>query len=202
MLHGLRLKGFAPVTVLAPLAACEESYVTFLLAQLLDEGLVQYREGAVTGWWLTPSGRRVDADMCAAEVAAAGAAAGLSAAYERFLALNHPFLAVCTDWQMVSPPGRAQTVNAHDDEEYDAAVIARLGQLDDAVQPVCADVAALLPRLTTYSSRLAEARRRVEAGELDWFTAALIDSYHTVWFELHEDLLATLGLSREEEATG
>jgi hypothetical protein len=23
-----------------------------------------------------------------------------------------------------------------------------------------------------------------------------MDSYHTVWFELHEDLLATLGLER------
>ena len=25
----------------------------------------------------------------------------------------------------------------------------------------------------------------------------MIDSYHTVWFELHEDLLATLGIERD-----
>ena len=30
----------------------------------------------------------------------------------------------------------------------------------------------------------------------------MIDSYHTVWFELHEDLLATLGLERAAETGG
>ncbi|CAN5866644.1 hypothetical protein BH23ACT4_BH23ACT4_11090 [soil metagenome] len=25
------------------------------------------------------------------------------------------------------------------------------------------------------------------------------DSYHTVWFQLHEDLLRTLGISRDDE---
>jgi hypothetical protein len=29
--------------------------------------------------------------------------------------------------------------------------------------------------------------------------ADTLDSYHTVWFQLHEDLLVTLGISREEE---
>ena len=37
-------------------------------------------------------------------------------------------------------------------------------------------------------------------GETDWLTKPIIDSYHTVWFELHEDLLATLGLERGHEA--
>jgi hypothetical protein len=27
----------------------------------------------------------------------------------------------------------------------------------------------------------------------------MIESYHTVWFELHEDLLATLGIQRAGE---
>jgi hypothetical protein len=27
----------------------------------------------------------------------------------------------------------------------------------------------------------------------------MIDSYHSVWFELHEDLLATLGIERGSE---
>ena len=46
----------------------------------------------------------------------------------------------------------------------------------------------------------AEALRRVRAGEHDWFTKPVIESYHTVWFELHEDLLASLGLDRSSEA--
>jgi hypothetical protein len=28
----------------------------------------------------------------------------------------------------------------------------------------------------------------------------MIPSYHTIWFELHEDLLATLGIERGSEA--
>jgi hypothetical protein len=29
----------------------------------------------------------------------------------------------------------------------------------------------------------------------------MIDSYHTVWFELHEDLLSTLGIERSKEGS-
>jgi hypothetical protein len=38
--------------------------------------------------------------------------------------------------------------------------------------------------------------RRVDRGERRWVDAPRIDSCHTVWFELHEDLLASLGLER------
>jgi hypothetical protein len=30
----------------------------------------------------------------------------------------------------------------------------------------------------------------------------MIASYHTVWFELHEDLLCTLGIERSSEGSG
>jgi hypothetical protein len=36
----------------------------------------------------------------------------------------------------------------------------------------------------------------VQAGDAAYFAAPMIASYHTVWFELHEDLLATLGIAR------
>jgi hypothetical protein len=39
----------------------------------------------------------------------------------------------------------------------------------------------------------------VLTGDHDWFTKPILASYHTVWFELHEDLLATLGLDRASE---
>jgi hypothetical protein len=31
-------------------------------------------------------------------------------------------------------------------------------------------------------------------------TRPIIDSYHTVWFELHEELIQAAGRSREDEA--
>jgi len=39
----------------------------------------------------------------------------------------------------------------------------------------------------------------VSAGDVDWFTKPMIPSYHTVWFEMHEDLLCTLGIERGSE---
>jgi hypothetical protein len=40
---------------------------------------------------------------------------------------------------------------------------------------------------------------RVSEGERDWLTSPRVDSYHTVWMELHEELLAALGLERGSE---
>ena len=36
-------------------------------------------------------------------------------------------------------------------------------------------------------------------GEPAWVTRPRVDSCHTVWMELHEDLLATLGIDRGDE---
>ena len=33
-----------------------------------------------------------------------------------------------------------------------------------------------------------------------WLARPIIDSYHTVWFELHEELILVSGLTREGEA--
>ena len=38
-------------------------------------------------------------------------------------------------------------------------------------------------------------------GALDYFTKPILPSYHTVWFELHEDLLATLSIDRASEGS-
>ena len=92
-----------------------------------------------------------------------------------------------------------QVVNDHADPDHDAAVIARLGEADAVVQPVCAELAGLLERFDGYGRRFTEALDRVRAGEVEWFTKPMIDSYHTVWFELHENLLATLGIERARE---
>ena len=37
-----------------------------------------------------------------------------------------------------------------------------------------------------------------EDGEHEWVSDVRRDSYHTVWFELHEELLRIMGREREE----
>jgi hypothetical protein len=49
---------------------------------------------------------------------------------------------------------------------------------------------------TGYAERYSAALERVDRGERAWVAQPRIDSCHTVWMELHDDLLATLGLKR------
>ena len=57
-----------------------------------------------------------------------------------------------------------------------------------------------MARYGGYGARFAQAISRLDAGELEYFTKPIIDSYHTIWFELHEDLLSSLGIERSQEA--
>lgn len=198
MLHALRVKGIADEDAVAGLVGQDAPSVRPTLDDLAASGAVTHREGRITGWSLTAEGRAQHAKAMAEEVDATGARDELTSAYRAFLAVNAALLGVCTDWQLKSG-GAGQQLNQHDDPAYDAAVIDRLREVNETVQPVCARLAAVLDRFAGYGPRLANALARVEAGELEWFTKPLIDSYHTVWFEMHEDLLATLGIERSKE---
>jgi hypothetical protein len=124
--------------------------------------------------------------------------AAMAAAYDDFRAVNSDFKRLVTDWQLKGGPDGAP--NAHDDADYDAAVLARLDDVHARTMPIIASAAAQLPRLSAYAAKLAAALGKVKAGETTWLTRPLIDSYHTVWFELHEELIVAVGLTREEAA--
>lgn len=178
-LHELRVKGYV-----------DRDDERFL--ELEREGLARRRP---PGWTLTPDGRAAHAEAVAAEVGPKRDA--VEDAYARFREVNPALLQVCTDWQL-----RDGAVNDHTDGAYDDEVLERLGQVHDRIQPVLRDLAAALDRFAPYGERLQNALDRVRAGEYEWFTRPVLDSYHTVWFELHEDLLGTLGRSRGDEGRG
>ena len=69
------------------------------------------------------------------------------------------------------------------------------------MQPICAALKDNLERFATYGDRFTYALKLVLDGEVDWFTKPMIESYHTVWFELHENLLSTLGIDRASESS-
>jgi hypothetical protein len=93
-------------------------------------------------------------------------------------------------------------VNDHGDAAYDRGVIEKLADLHAEVEPICNDLGEALHRFQGYGGRLRHALDRVRAGDTDWFTKPMIPSYHTVWFEMHEDLLSTLGIERGSEGEG
>jgi hypothetical protein len=153
-----------------------------LLDAAVDDGLAVRRVGRISGYTLTAAGRARHADLVARETTP-GERAAIGRSYEEFLRLNPQFLTLCTEWQVHSIADAAS----------------RLAAVDDAVQPICVALSGVLDRFATYGPRLGAARRLFAAGERDWLTKPLVDSYHTVWFELHEDLLCTLGIDRAKE---
>ena len=85
--------------------------------------------------------------------------------------------------------------------QVDREVIGRLCDLHAKVEPIIGDLEATLARFHSYRPRLDAALDKLKSGGKDWFTKPLIDSYHTVWFQLHEDLLNTLGIERSQEGS-
>jgi hypothetical protein len=198
VLNGVRLKGFADPGALVDTTGLGRPDIDAVLADLAGQGLASYRDGRVSGWALTPAGQAEHRQRVAAELEQAGCGAEVEARYQEFLGLNPRLLAAATAWQMRDLDGQA-VFNDHADQAHDDRVLAELRQLHVEALPLASALGQLFDRYGHYGPRLSAAFARIEAGELDWFTKPLVDSYHTVWFEMHEDLLLTLGRQRSAE---
>lgn len=190
VLQGVRLKGRVALADLAATLGEDADKVARTVGGLTASGLLV----GGPALRISPDGRARLDELLAAERARTDTAA-LAAAYADFRAVNAEFKALVTDWQVKH--GRP---NTHENHEYDAAVLARLDDVHHRVTPIVAAAAAQLPRLSRYSTKLAAALDHVRAGDTAWLSRPLIDSYHTVWFELHEELIVAAGLTRDSEA--
>jgi pyruvate, orthophosphate dikinase len=191
-LRALRIKGYCQPANLAGACRGTEESCAALGEALEGEGLVTRNR---LGLKLTEAGAAAaDALMAADREAADGAA--LERAYDAFIAVNKPFKELVMAW-MARPDG---SPNDHSDPAYDQGVLERLDPLHEGVGEALATAGASVPRLAVYQERFDGALERVKAGEHRFLTAPLIDSYHTVWFELHEDLIRLLGRTRAGEA--
>jgi hypothetical protein len=180
LLHQLRLRGMVPE------AEAKGA------AELCDAGLAAQKGTFLV---LTSAGRDVHAGW-ARLAPGSDEEAAARRAYDQFLPLNDEFLKVSTDWQV--RPGNVP--NDHRDAKYDWGVLERLSSVDERAGPVIRRLGSAVDRFSGYRARLADARHRVEDGDHDWFLSPTCDSYHTVWMQLHEDLLLALGSARGDEA--
>lgn len=192
VLQALRLKGRATVDTLVPAAGLDQARLEPMLRELLAAGRCdQVKER----YKLTVLGREYLDGLIAEERAGIDQDA-LKAAYHEFDAYNSAFKQLVTDWQLKG----GTTPNDHTDADYDAQIVSRLGDLHTDFGPLVDRFVGTAPRLEPYPGRFASALTKVQAGDHAWLARPLIDSYHTVWFELHEDLIGLAGLSRHEEA--
>jgi hypothetical protein len=208
VLLAVRLRAVAqPDAILSSLVAqgVVVDDVEHLLGRLELAGLIEHRDGRFPGWRLTADGRAEGERLLGVELDALGARSAVHGSYERFLALNGILLRVCTDWQLLDADPSSLVVNDHGDPEHDRGVIHRLRAVHEQVEPVCAGLGAQLPRFGGYQSRFAAALDAIAADADEGYAAGDLDGYHAIWFELHDHLLATLGIDRSTEplpATG
>jgi hypothetical protein len=161
-------------------------------AELVERGLA-----LVKGPLLMPSGDAAAIAGTLVRMPPGTPAAGrVRRLLEVFLPLNWQLRELCTAWQC-RPDG---SVNDHTDPRYDAGVRDRLDDIHDAIVPVLGRLAADLPGFGGYEARFAAALDRLDAGDTGWLASPLIDSYHTVWMHLHQELLMSLGITRKEDA--
>jgi hypothetical protein len=198
VLHGLRLKGVADVDAVARTARLPVDRVRRQLHRLADEGLAVEHRGPLAGWTLTAAGRSAHTAALEAELEVVGARGTVEDQYRRFLALNPGVLEACSRWQVRDLHGHTVR-NDHGDPRYDHRVLGDLGSALRRVRPVGDRLTAALDRFAPYTPQLTEALDRAKAGDVDYVTKPTIPSFHAVWFEMHEDLLVTLGLDRSSE---
>lgn len=192
LLRLIGIKGRAAHDALAAGLGGSVETVAARCEELVAEGLCA---ATPIGVRLTAEGRQHLDGLLATERREADLAA-IASVYAEFCTFNGDLKNIVTAWQMKDP----DTVNDHADAGYDGAVLARLTELHRTVQPLLRRIGAVAPRLARYAARFAHAIERIAAGDHAWVARPVLDSYHTVWFELHEDLIGLCGLSRADEA--
>jgi len=195
--HAVRLAGMARSRAVADRFDLDLAEANEILLDQQAFGHVTWHAfGSSAGWSLSAAGRAAGERLLAEELDAADARTSVERLYERFLPLNGRLRTAVTNWQIRPEPDDPSAPNRHRDAVWDSAVLAELGGLSRSLRPIDESLAALLPRFAGYSERFKRALERAVEGDREWVAGVGIDSCHTVWFELHEDFLATLGLAR------
>lgn len=190
ILQAARLKGRLTPELAVSSSGLDPESVATELDRLREAGFVA-GDARVR---ITPAGREHLKELAATERADVDDLA-LKAFYEEFDDHNTRLKTIVSNWQMIG-----DTPNEHTDAEYDRGVIENLVDLHTGFRPLVERIVAVAPRLEQYLRRFDHAITQIHAGDTSFVARPIIDSYHTVWFEFHEELIGLLGLSREEEA--
>ena len=178
----VQLKGLCtPERAAASLAVAEARIV-----ELLD-GNESHFQSTARGVALSVEGREWVAARLAEERDAIDTAA-LETSYGAFMTLNHRFKELVSNWQLSSMDG-------HSDEDW-ATLVEAVGELHAGLVPVLEQTAGQLARLGGYRGRFDRALAEMRGGDTSMLASPMKESYHTVWFEYHEELIELGGRDR------
>jgi DNA-binding MarR family transcriptional regulator len=184
VLMALRVQGRAEGAAIAAATGLDAAAVADHLDAAVGRGDATPAEGvapgAPTAYRLTPAGHAELAALLALEPLDRGA---LASVYDHFLVADAEVKRAITRWQLLPAAERERG-------------LASLAPAAAHAERMATSVAGAAPRFAPYALRLAMARRAIAAGDVRFVAGMAVESLHRVWFELHEDLLATLGRGR------
>jgi hypothetical protein len=188
VLHTLRVKGIATPESIGDAIGADPDAVLARLRELAAEGVAFERPSRKRpGWVLSEEGRERHATELA-EAHPAATVATLAERYEGFLALNSDVKGLAARWQHA----------ATDDDRFE--LHGRLEDVHEQAAKTLSQTGDVVPRFARYGDRLGAALEKIE-DDPRFFVSPLVDSYHNIWFECHEDFLLTLGRTRAEEGS-
>lgn len=194
VLHALTVKKSGTADQIAEFLGRDRGEIATTLSAAAEDGLVA---GGAGIHMATPAGRQVLDELYPVAYAEVRSDPAVEAAADRFEVVNRKLLDLLTRWQTTTTAGTS-VPNDHSDVAYDTAILDELGELHERAEPTLGALSGAVPRLEVYGDRLERAYDRALAGETDYVSGVRVDSYHTVWHELHEDLLRVLGRTRQE----
>ena len=193
-MRGLLIKGLVAPEGLAIALSSTADEVKPLVDGLVAQGLAETTAGAFR---LTGEGKLRALDVFAADRARAGGEAACVDALDRFIALDVRMKDLVTGWQIRDAAN--QVFNDHSDAAYDAGILEKLGALHGDVVDLLNLLGSKLWRMACYRGRLERALGQARTGDQRFVASPRVDSYHSVWFELHEDLIRLSGRLRADE---
>ena len=185
LLRTLQLKGLCSAEQLATVLGAPLEMVESCLAKHET-----WLKTTPRGLALTPPGRAWVLEQVAAEAAAAGAGC-LEPEWAAFIGLNGGFKHLVTEVQQAG-------ITSPEHERW-PWLLAEMEVLHAAFRPVGERTAEPVPRLGGYLPRFDAAIAGLRAGDQSMLASPLKDSYHTLWFEFHEEMIALTGRDRAVE---
>lgn len=188
VLHAVRLGGFGSTAMVAERAMSAVPTVEAILERLASQGLVEFMDFAGSGGWtLTDPGRDHDAELHAAEMADPGLRRVVDEAAAGFERINPRMVRAVTDWQLATTAEK---------NEVRTRTIAELDDLYTELDELIMKVVPVAPRYRRYPRQFGAAVARARKGDDDAIASVGTLSCHTVWAELHQDLVSGLGRER------
>ncbi len=168
------------------------------LDQLIGDKVVEAAPGQIR---LSAAGKLDAAAVFAADRSAASIDEPRSAeVLEQFHSFDQRMKVIVTSWQVRVVDGE-QVLNDHSDAEYDAQLLDDLAALHSETVEWLTPLSTAMRQFDVYRTRLVGALDLARSGDQQFVASPRVDSYHSVWFELHEHLIRLCGRRRSDEAT-